>query len=283
MPPDGESMPPDGESVPPAECAAKLAEECVIELLERLERGEWLVRAFRGAAPRGASQSCTGAAPSAPNGAVDAASFLERYGETPLPPYIARPGGPGAADRERYQTVYASRPGAVAAPTAGLHFTSELLERLSAAGVRQAEVTLHVGLGTFSPIEAEDLRDHHMHAEWYDAPAGALAEADSARRAGGRIVAVGTTSARVLESLPVELGREPPPAASLSGWTDLFIYPPYGFRNVDALLTNFHLPGSTLLAMVMAFAGVDGVRAAYREAIEQGYRFYSYGDAMLVL
>jgi S-adenosylmethionine:tRNA ribosyltransferase-isomerase len=199
-----------------------------------------------------------------------------------LPPYIrsdaaGRHGQPDDADRQRYQTVYAVQPGAVAAPTAGLHFTPELLDRLALAGVQRAVVTLHVGLGTFTPIEVDDLREHKMHAEWFEVGQPALATLRQTRAAGGQIVAAGTTSVRALESLPSLDTR------AVSGWTDIFIYPPYRFRHVNRLLTNFHLPGSTLLALVIAFAGPDRIRAAYQAAINERYRFYSYGDAMLIL
>ncbi len=232
-----------------------------LRVVQRHERGEWSVE------------------PQPPGPAV---GWLERIGRTPLPPYIERAAEPRPEDARRYQTVYARRAGAVAAPTAGLHFTRRLLEALRLAGVLHVFVTLHVGLGTFAPIEVEDLREHRMHSEWFEAPLETLRTLHTARRRGGRIVAVGTTSARVLESLPQTLGRQQP-TQTAAGWTELFIYPPYTFRNVDALVTNFHLPDSTLLALVMAFAGIEPVRAAYREAIEQEYRFYSYGDAMLVI
>ncbi|MFH1748402.1 MAG: tRNA preQ1(34) S-adenosylmethionine ribosyltransferase-isomerase QueA [Planctomycetota bacterium] len=228
---------------------------------EKHERGEWSAQFD----------------PPDPAGVV-----LECIGHTPLPPYIrsdtaGRTGQPDEADLESYQTVFAERAGAVAAPTAGLHFTTELLVRLANAGVRQAKVTLHVGLGTFAPIEANDLARHKMHAEWYEILPPTIAALQTARARGGRIAAVGTTSVRVLESLPglhVGIG---------SGWTDIFIYPPYEFRHVDALLTNFHLPGSTLLALVMAFATPELIHKAYQLAIQERYRFYSYGDAMLIL
>lgn len=232
-----------------------------LHVVQRYARGEWRLR------------------PEPPVAAIQA---LGRIGRTPLPPYIERAAGPVPEDALRYQTVYARRAGAVAAPTAGLHFTGRLLAELRRAGVGLVFVTLHVGLGTFAPIEVEDLRAHRMHSEWFEAPLETLQALHERRRRGGRIVAVGTTSARVLESLPQTLGREAPPAPQC-GWTDLFIYPPYAFRNVDALVTNFHLPGSTLLALVMALAGIEAVRRAYREAIAQGYRFYSYGDAMLIV
>ncbi|MCH7814152.1 MAG: tRNA preQ1(34) S-adenosylmethionine ribosyltransferase-isomerase QueA [Planctomycetes bacterium] len=208
--------------------------------------------------------------------------LLDRVGQAPLPPYIHRPKLPPpeerASDRQRYQTVYAERPGAVAAPTAGLHFTPELLETLTKRDVAVARVTLHVGVGTFAPIAVDDLRDHRMHAEWYDLPADTAAAVQRCRQRGGRVIAVGTTSLRVLETCATA-GRQVRPA---QGWTELFCYPPYRFSLVDALLTNFHLPRSTLLALVMAFAGTERIRRAYRHAIEQRYRFFSYGDAMLI-
>lgn len=202
---------------------------------------------------------------------------LERLGQPPLPPYIHREVRP--EDRERYQTVYARRAGAVAAPTAGLHFTREALSSLEKAGVQTVFLTLHVGLGTFRPVSVSDVEVHKMHAEPYDISAEAAEAINKARRSGGRVVAVGTTVVRALETVAdehgfVEAGR---------GETDLFIYPGYRFRTVDALLTNFHLPRSTLLMMVAAFAGRKFILAAYREALEQRYRFYSYGDCMLIL
>ncbi len=216
---------------------------------------------------------------------LPAPDLLERIGWTPLPPYIKRSRQDHSArqiddeDRQRYQTVYARRPGAVAAPTAGLHLTEEFLADMTAGGVRIAPVTLHVGLGTFEPIRARRLEDHRMHAEWYELPPTSAGTIASARAAGGRIVAVGTTAARVLETCVDADGRFQPGR----GMTDLFIYPPYRFRAVDVLLTNFHLPCSTLLAMVFAFAGRERVLAAYRQAIDLVFRFYSYGDAMLIV
>jgi S-adenosylmethionine:tRNA ribosyltransferase-isomerase len=203
--------------------------------------------------------------------------LLERHGQVPLPPYI-RKGHAAGDDRERYQTVYARQAGAVAAPTAGLHFTSRLFEQLEAGGVRRTFVTLHVGLGTFQPIQVEDITQHRMHREWGElAPAAAGAVA-ACRARGGRLVAVGTTSVRVLETVAAS-----GPVRPWSGETGLFIYPPYEFRAVDALITNFHLPRSSLLLLVSAFAGIDLIRQAYRTAVAEGYRFYSYGDAMLIL
>ncbi len=201
---------------------------------------------------------------------------LERVGEVPLPPYLRRPAEP--EDRARYQTVFASRPGAVAAPTAGLHFTERLLAELAARGHRVARVTLHVGPGTFAPVKAERLEEHPMHVERYDIPEAAAGAIDEARQDGVPVVAVGTTVIRALESASLGEGR----VKSGPGATDLFVRPPYSFRVADALLTNFHLPRSTLLALVMAFAGVDAVRRAYAAAIEARYRFFSYGDAMLI-
>ncbi|NPV46721.1 MAG: tRNA preQ1(34) S-adenosylmethionine ribosyltransferase-isomerase QueA [Armatimonadetes bacterium] len=203
---------------------------------------------------------------------------LERVGQMPLPPYIRRD-HPEADDATRYQTVYAERPGAVAAPTAGLHFTEELLQRIAEQGVSMARLTLHVGLGTFRPISVERLEEHVMHAEWYRVPPEAADAINAARAAGGRIVAVGTTVVRTLESVADEAGVVHPGEGS----TNLFITPGFRFRVVDALLTNFHLPRSTLLVLVSAFAGRERILAAYQEAIAAGYRFYSYGDATLLV
>ncbi|HSW45584.1 MAG TPA: tRNA preQ1(34) S-adenosylmethionine ribosyltransferase-isomerase QueA [Phycisphaerae bacterium] len=212
----------------------------------------------------------------------EAATILAEIGRPPLPPYIERKGivppEQTARDVERYQTIYAANPGAVAAPTAGLHFTPELFRRLDEAGIARAMVTLHVGVGTFAPIRCEDLADHPMHAEWYSCPAATADVVNAARTQGRPVVAVGTTSVRVLETCADGAGR----VQAGEGWTRLFIYPPYRFKAVDAMITNFHLPGSTLLAMIFAFAGRENVLAAYNEAIERRYRFYSYGDAMLI-
>ncbi len=201
---------------------------------------------------------------------------LERLGHVPLPPYIRR--GDDDTDRQRYQTVFARRPGAIAAPTAGLHFTPELLERLSARGVERTEITLHVGIGTFKPVTADRVEEHHMHAEAFHVSPAAAAAIRRTRDAGGRLVAVGTTVARTLESVAAQDGTVP----AGGGRTEIFIYPPYRFRAVDLLLTNFHLPRSTLLMLVAAFAGRERVLTAYREAVAEGYRFFSYGDAMLL-
>ncbi|HKB64162.1 MAG TPA: tRNA preQ1(34) S-adenosylmethionine ribosyltransferase-isomerase QueA [Burkholderiales bacterium] len=202
--------------------------------------------------------------------------LLERHGSVPLPPYIAH--APEAGDERRYQTVYARASGAVAAPTAGLHFDEPLLAALAARGVQFAYVTLHVGAGTFQPVREKNLAKHRMHGERYEIPAGTVAAIAAAKRRGGRIVAVGTTTVRCLEASAAAHG------APLAGdaETDLFITPGFEFRVVDRLVTNFHLPRSTLLVLVSAFAGIDPVRRAYRHAIEERYRFYSYGDAMLV-
>ena len=202
---------------------------------------------------------------------------LERYGEVPLPPYVRR--AATAADRERYQTVYARERGSVAAPTAGLHFTPELLARLEAGGVRLVRLVLHVGVGTFRPVEAEDPAEHPMHREWYRVGAAAAATLNDVRAAGGAVWAVGTTSVRTLESVADAAGVVHPG----EGWTDIFIRPPYRFRAVDRLITNFHLPRSTLLMLVSALAGYELTMRAYRHAVEAGYRFYSYGDAMAIV
>ena len=208
-------------------------------------------------------------------GCDDALALLERYGAVPLPLYITR--AAGERDADRYQTVYARESGAVAAPTAGLHFDPALLQALRDRGVAVVFLTLHVGAGTFQPVREQDLARHEMHAEWYDVPPETVAAIREARSRGGRVLAVGTTTLRALETAAaggtLKSGR---------GETRLFILPGYRFRVVERLLTNFHLPRSTLLMLVSAFGGMDNVRRAYRHAIERGYRFYSYGDAMLI-
>jgi S-adenosylmethionine:tRNA ribosyltransferase-isomerase len=208
---------------------------------------------------------------------LDARSVLARHGEVPLPPYIRRPLRPD--DRERYQTVYAQHDGSVAAPTAGLHFTPELLERVRATGTAVTSIDLHVGPGTFKPVEQDDLTRHPMHGEQYVVSAAAAEIINARRGAGGRVWAVGTTVVRTLETVADPGGQVHPGA----GETSLFIYPPYTFRAVDKVLTNFHLPRSTLLMLVCAFGGYDHVMQAYREAVKEGYRFYSYGDAMAII
>ncbi|HEX4589088.1 MAG TPA: tRNA preQ1(34) S-adenosylmethionine ribosyltransferase-isomerase QueA [Gemmataceae bacterium] len=215
--------------------------------------------------------------PESPTPAVDQ---LTRFGHVPLPPYI-RKGRSRACDAERYQTVYARQPGAVAAPTAGLHFTDRVFERLRDRGIEETTLTLHVGLGTFQPLQSDDLTKHVMHGEWCELPAGAADAVNACRTRGKRVVAVGTTVVRTLESAA---GHNPGgPLFPWSGESDLFIYPPYNFRKVDALVTNFHLPRTSLLLLVAAFAGEELIRRAYEEAIARRYRFYSYGDAMLIL
>lgn len=203
------------------------------------------------------------------------AGLLNEVGHMPLPPYIERADEP--LDRERYQTVYAREPGAVAAPTAGLHFDRDLLARIAAMGVASAEVTLHVGAGTFQPVRVARIEDHVMHAEAIDVPAAVCAAVREARTRGGRVVAVGTTAVRSLETAARDGSLRP-----FTGDSRLFIYPGFEFRVVDALITNFHLPQSTLLMLVSAFAGRERVLAAYREAVGEHYRFFSYGDAMLI-
>jgi S-adenosylmethionine:tRNA ribosyltransferase-isomerase len=208
---------------------------------------------------------------------LDADDAIDRYGHIPLPPYIGR--ADAAEDAERYQTVFAREPGSVAAPTAGLHFTPELLDRLARRGVRRAEVVLHVGAGTFKPVETEDPAGHVMHEESFSLGAAAAAVINAARESGGSVWAVGTTSVRTLETVADAGGR----VRAVNGETSIFIRPPYRFRVVDHLITNFHLPRSTLLMLVAAFAGYDLTMRAYREAIGGGYRFYSYGDAMVII
>jgi len=227
------------------------------EVLERLEGGTFLVR-------------------------LTAPSRLEerrrRAGLLPLPPYIQRPEGPRPSDEDRYQTVYATRPGAVAAPTAGLHLTEELLDRLAERGVERATLTLLVGPGTFRPVKESDPRRHRMHEEAYELPEETAEAVARTRERGGRVVAVGTTVVRVLEAAAGDDGR----LHGGRGRTSLFVLPGYAFRAVDVLLTNFHLPRSTLLMLVCAFGGREAVLEAYHKAVEMEYRFYSYGDAMLL-
>jgi S-adenosylmethionine:tRNA ribosyltransferase-isomerase len=231
------------------------AEEFQAEILETTGRGTRLVRLF----------------------AKDIGAAIERHGHVPLPPYMERPDEP--ADAERYQTVYARESGSVAAPTAGLHFTTELLDRLEQKGVRRAEVVLHVGAGTFKPVDAEDPAEHAMHEESFSVDEENAGRIEQARLAGGKVWAVGTTTVRTLESIVDAAGNIRPGA----GETRIFIRPPYRFRAVDHLITNFHLPRSTLLMLVAAFAGYELTMRAYREAIAREYRFYSYGDAMVIV
>lgn len=200
---------------------------------------------------------------------------LDRIGQMPLPHYITAP----LIDKERYQTVYSREVGSAAAPTAGLHFTPELLEALRAKGVNVGFVTLHVGLGTFRPVKAEDITDHKMHSEHYELPPETAELINRTKQNGGRVIACGTTACRTLESVGMTDGRILP----AEGWTDIFIYPGYQFSVLDGLITNFHLPESTLIMLVSAFAGYDLTMEAYRYAVEQQYRFYSFGDAMLIL
>lgn len=226
-----------------------------LELLEKTAEGHWLVK---------------------PNSCGSPADILAAHGSMPLPPYI-RHGHAHATDAERYQTVFAEKLGAIAAPTAGLHFTPRLFDSLRAKGIQWVYVTLHVGAGTFQPIRCADFRRHVMHREWGELSETTASAIEATRSRGGRVVAVGTTSVRVLETVAAT-----GPIRQWSGSTNLFIYPPYEFRVVDALVTNFHLPKSTLLLLVAAFAGEELLRHAYQTAIETEYRFYSYGDAMLI-
>lgn len=199
---------------------------------------------------------------------------LETIGQMPLPPYIHEK----LQDKERYQTVYSRELGSAAAPTAGLHFTPELLEKVKAKGVDVAFVTLHVGLGTFRPVKEDNITDHKMHAEHYELSSETAAKINRARENGGRVIAVGTTSCRTLESVGLTNGKVEP----AEGWTEIFIYPGYRFQVLDGLITNFHLPESTLIMLVSAFAGYDRTMNAYRHAVEEKYRFFSFGDAMLI-
>lgn len=229
-------------------------------LISRISSGQWVIQL----GPQG-----------------DLREVLERVGRMPLPPYIKRPseGDPYLSqDRERYQSVIATQPGSIAAPTACLHFTKELLQEVSQRGIEIIFLTLHVGLGTFIPIKTPDITQHAMEKEYYELGPEAVRRLNETKRHGGRIIAVGSTSLRVLETAASRGGLSPS-----SGWTNLFIYPPYEFKLVDALLTNFHLPRSTLLVLVSAFAGRERILNAYSVARKEGYRFYSYGDAMLIL
>jgi S-adenosylmethionine:tRNA ribosyltransferase-isomerase len=230
--------------------------EMLIEFVAKNEDGTWMVQPSAGA---GESHTIS----------------LDRIGWTPIPPYI-RGGKPLSYDKDRYQTVYAAHAGSIAAPTAGLHLTPELLETVKQRGTSLVSVTLHVGLGTFKPITADNIDEHSMHSEWCSLSAESVSTIQQCRNNGGRVVAVGTTSVRVLESAPE-------PFQAFEGRTSLFIRPPYCFRNVDVLLTNFHFPKSTLLILVRTFGGDELIREAYRAAIREKYRFFSYGDAMLVV
>lgn len=201
--------------------------------------------------------------------------ILDELGQMPLPPYITHK----LEDKNRYQTVYAEHEGSAAAPTAGLHFTEELLEKIQKKGIQIAHVTLHVGLGTFRPVKEENILDHHMHSEFYVIDEKAAETINETRTHGGRIIAIGTTSTRTLETVADEAGR----VHACSGWTDIFIYPGYKFKAIDGLITNFHLPESTLLMLVSAFYNREKILAAYQEAVKEKYRFFSFGDAMLIL
>lgn len=201
--------------------------------------------------------------------------ILDRLGQMPLPPYIKKE----LKDRESYQTVYAKIPGSAAAPTAGLHFTPELLDRIRNMGVKVVELTLHVGLGTFRPVKVENIEQHKMHSEYFEISPAAAGAINRSKKAGGRVIAVGTTTTRTLETVAGENGLVSPS----SGWTDIFIYPGYRFKVVDLLITNFHLPKSTLLMLVSAFAGREKILEAYRRAVQHKYRFFSFGDAMLIM
>ena len=201
--------------------------------------------------------------------------ILDQLGEMPLPPYITHK----LKDKNRYQTVYAKNDGSAAAPTAGLHFTKELLEQVKAKGVKIAHVTLHVGLGTFRPVKVDDVEQHHMHSEFYMVEEDQAKLINDTKKAGGRVISVGTTSCRTLESATGEDGI----LLAGSGWTEIFIYPGYRFKMIDGLITNFHLPESTLMMLVSALAGKENIMAAYEEAVRQKYRFFSFGDAMLII
>ena len=248
-----------GEQVvvsPLGENSGNTTESLCLTMIDRESDGVWLMR---------------------PNLAGDFVQLLQQFGTMPLPPYMQRKVA-NQVDWQRYQTTYARQPGSVAAPTAGLHLTESLLAAIEQRGVEIARVTLHVGLGTFRPIGVSRLSEHRMHSEWCEIDASAVELIQSARQRGGRIVAVGTTSVRTLETASADGVLKP-----FRGSTEIFIRPPYQFRSIDALLTNFHLPRSTLIVLVSALAGIEPIRAAYVAAIDERYRFYSYGDAMLIL
>jgi S-adenosylmethionine:tRNA ribosyltransferase-isomerase len=266
-----------------------------LQLVARGDDGRWIVRPEASSQGNGAAVNATySRRPSLREGSShgrpslregSSYALLEQHGQVPLPPYI-RKGREGPGDRLRYQTLYARVPGAVAAPTAGLHFTDNLFRRLSARGVASVDCTLHVGLGTFRPIAAECIEDHRLHSEWAELTPVAAAALNQARVLGGRIVAVGTTSARVLETAAragADAAERDGTLHAFAGETELYLRPGHTFGGLDALVTNFHLPRSSLLVLVAALAGVDLIRAAYAEAIRRRYRFYSYGDAMLIL
>lgn len=234
----------------------RLAEGVTAEVVEQLGEQDWLIRF---------------------HGSDDFESWLQRVGQMPIPPYLNRESE--ELDRVRYQTVYASESGAVAAPTAGLHFTQELLERIQEKGIRLARVTLHVGLGTFQPVRVERVQDHVIHRERYRLPSETAAAVAETRARGGRVIAVGTTACRTLEYAADNAGH----LQAGHGEADIFIYPGYRFKVVDALLTNFHLPESTLLMLVSAFGGKEFILSAYEAAVNRQFRFYSYGDAMLIV
>ncbi len=208
----------------------------------------------------------------------DFTSVLKKIGKIPLPPYIKRNQDAKFNDQENYQTIYASQKGAIAAPTAGLHFTDKLFEQIKSNGIKVVFITLHVGYGTFVPVRVSDIREHKMHSEWYSIPKETAEIINKAKSMGNRVVAVGTTSVRTLEYAADKVGKVLPQ----SGSCDLFIYPGYSFKIVDAIITNFHLPKSTLIMLISAFASHQHIFAAYKEAIQNGYRFYSYGDAMYI-
>ncbi|HIK91795.1 MAG TPA: tRNA preQ1(34) S-adenosylmethionine ribosyltransferase-isomerase QueA [Planctomycetes bacterium] len=240
----------------PARRPSQSGDALQLKLVERFDDGTWLV---------------------VPSQQGTSIQLLEQFGTLPLPPYIGRKVA-DANDRQRYQTVFANEPGAIAAPTAGLHFTPELLQRCAEKGIASSEVTLHVGIGTFRPVSSQRLSEHKMHSEWGCLPVDTANSIASTRASGGKVVAVGTTSVRTVEAAAK--------SGTLAGWegsTDLFIKPGFEFNVADQLLTNFHLPGSTLIVLVAAIAGYDLIMEAYRQAVSQKYRFYSYGDAMLIL
>jgi S-adenosylmethionine:tRNA ribosyltransferase-isomerase len=272
-----EPLSPEGHPLPPTEESGAfqaLTWRCLVRSGEKLRAGTEIV--FDDATRGVLQHREDGAWRILFSGAADLRALMDRAGQVPLPPYVQRE--PTPIDRVRYQTLFARKEGSIAAPTAGLHFTEELLDRLKGHGVRLTSVTLQVGIGTFRPVRTSRVEDHVMHQEFVEVGKRCCRAWRETRMRGGRVIAVGTTTVRALESAVDHRGRLMP----FRGFTRLFIFPGYGFRAIDALVTNFHLPKSTLLMLVMAFAGKDQIKRAYEEAIRRGYRFYSYGDAMLI-
>lgn len=256
----------------------KAAVSCLVRNAKRLKTGE-TIRFSGSMEGKVVDEACNGEIRLLLSWEGEITEVLANTGQAPLPPYIRRDGGPVEEDLYRYQTVYARQTGSVAAPTAGLHFTEDLMDRIRDMGVVITAITLHVGYGTFAPVRAKDLRDHKMHEEFYAVTGESANQINETKERGNKVIVVGTTTARALESSSLSRGR----VRQGSGFTDIFIYPGYRFKIVDHLITNFHLPRSTLLMLVSALAGREKTLRAYEEAVKRRYRFFSYGDAMLIL